>query len=73
MARTKVSKFYDGHRLIVGVRTLDPEQAKTIANEIFKTRRADLTVCFAKIRGKDMLYDCKRADANGMAVYIERR
>lgn len=73
MMRKKVSKFYDGHRAIVGVKTLDPEEAKTLANEIFKVRRGDLVVCFAKIRGKDMLYDCKRADANGMAVYIERR
>lgn len=73
MMRKKVSKFYDSHRLIVGVKTFDPEEAKTLANEIFKTRRADLTVCFAKIKGNNMYYDCKRADANGIAVYIERR
>lgn len=73
MMRRKVSKFYDGHRLIVGVGTSNFDEAKTMANVIFKVRKDDLVVCYAKIRGNTMLYDCRRSDANALAVYIERR
>lgn len=69
MMRKKVSKFYDGRRLVVGVKTSDPEEAKIAANEIFKIRKDDLAVCYARIKGNKMLYDCKKSDANAMAVY----
>ena len=69
MMQRKVSKFYDERRLIVGVKTDDPEEAKTAANEIFKIRKDDLKVCYARIKGNKMLYDCKKSDANALAVY----
>lgn len=69
MMRRKVSKFYDGRRLVVGVRTDNFEEAKTAANVIFKVRIDDLVVCYAKIKGNTILYDCKKSDANALAVY----
>lgn len=69
MMRRKVSKFYDERRLVVGVKTNDPEEAKTAANEIFKIRKDDLEVCYARIKGDKMLYDCMKSAANAMAVY----
>lgn len=71
MMRKKVSKFYDGRRLVVCVRTSDFEEAKTIANEIFKIRKQDLIASNAIVKGRDMLYDggFTKEQANAVAVF----
>ena len=71
MMLKKVSKFYDGRRLVVAVRTKDLEEAKIIANEIFKIRKDDLNACYAIIKNNKMLYDGGYGvdRSNAVAVY----
>ena len=71
MAKAKVSKFFDGRRLVVCVRTSDFEEAKTIANEIFKIRKKDLIASNAIVKGNSMLYDggFTKEQANAVAVF----
>lgn len=65
----KVSKYYDGRRLVVAVKTSDFEEAKIIANEIFKVRKNELIASYAIIKGSNLFYDGGYNASNVIAVY----
>ena len=65
----KVCKYYDGRRLVVAVRTSDFEEAKIIANEIFKIRKDDLIASYAIIKGNNLFYDGGYNASNVVAVF----
>lgn len=65
----KVSKYYDGRRLVVAVRTSDFEEAKIIANEIFKIRKDELIASYAIIKGSNLFYDGGYNASNVVAVF----
>ena len=70
--KAKVSKFYDGRRLVIGVwGTDDLERAKIIANEIFKVRKDELDASYAIVRGNALYYDggYTKEKAHVVAVY----
>lgn len=72
MMRKKVSKYFDGRRLVVAVwGTDDLEEAKIIANEIFKIRKKDLDASYGIIKGNAMYYDggYTKQKAHVIAVY----